>query len=191
MAVLAPGIPYTSQSEQWRGGGSERRDVFRPRASLCIEYRYWPGGREAFAINHAQIDAATNALPRFAVRGRRRSGDGPLVERHTFLLGSGSDPQRPARSLGGPARGEMASHVIDGQSGAEVVGPDGRILAGNAVVVDPAWRPATAAAAMMAASPDTSNTDYLGAVRYGWMHETGLNINRFLARLAQTAIGRR
>jgi hypothetical protein len=55
----------------------------------------------------------------------------------------------------------MASHVIDGQSGAEVVGPDGRILAGNAVVVDPAWRPATAAAAMMAASPDTSNTDYL------------------------------
>jgi hypothetical protein len=61
----------------------------------------------------------------------------------------------------------MASHVIDGQSGAEVVGPDVRILAGNAVVVDPAWRPATAAAAMMAASPDTSNTDYLGAVRYG------------------------
>jgi hypothetical protein len=53
----------------------------------------------------------------------------------------------------------MASHVIDGQSGTYDVVPDVRILAGNAVVVNPAWRPATAAAAMMAASPDTSNAD--------------------------------
>jgi hypothetical protein len=59
----------------------------------------------------------------------------------------------------------MASHVIDGQSGTYDIVPDVRILAGNAVVVDPAWRPATAAAAMMVASPDTGNTGCLGAVR--------------------------
>ena len=59
----------------------------------------------------------------------------------------------------------MASHVIDGQSGTYDVGSDVRILARTAVVVDPVWRPVTAAAAMTAASPDTSNTDCLGAVR--------------------------
>jgi hypothetical protein len=61
----------------------------------------------------------------------------------------------------------MASHVIDGQSGTYDVGPNVRILACNAVAVDPPWRPATAAAAMTAALPETSNTDCLGAVPYG------------------------
>jgi hypothetical protein len=91
-----PGIPYTSQSEQRRGAASERRDMSSPIAFLCIEYRSWPGGREAFAIDHAQIEVVTNALLRFAVRARRRSGDGPPVERRMFKLGSGSDFQRHA-----------------------------------------------------------------------------------------------
>jgi hypothetical protein len=59
----------------------------------------------------------------------------------------------------------MAPHVIDGQSGTYDVGSDVSFLARNAVVVDPVWRPATAVAAMTAASPDTSNTECLGAVR--------------------------
>ena len=59
----------------------------------------------------------------------------------------------------------MVFHVIDGQSGTYDVGSDVSVLARTAVVVDPVWRPATAAAAMTGASPDTSNTDCLGAVR--------------------------
>jgi hypothetical protein len=90
VAVPVPGIPYTSQSEHRRGAASERRDVSRPIASLYINYRSWPGGREAFAVNHAQIDAATNVLPRFAVR----APSGLPVGRRTFVLGSRSDFQR-------------------------------------------------------------------------------------------------
>jgi hypothetical protein len=53
----------------------------------------------------------------------------------------------------------MTSHVIDSQSGTYDVGLDVRILARKAVVVNPAWRPPTAAAAMTATLPDTSNAD--------------------------------
>ena len=43
------------------------------------------------------------------------------------------------RSVGGLARGEMASHVIDGQSATYDVGSDVSFLARNAVVIDPVW----------------------------------------------------
>jgi hypothetical protein len=44
-----------------------------------------------------------------------------------------------SRSIGGLARGEMASHVIDGQRGTYDVGSDVSFLARNAVVIDPVW----------------------------------------------------
>jgi hypothetical protein len=44
-----------------------------------------------------------------------------------------------SRSIGGLARGEMAPHVIDGQSGTYDVGSGVSFLARNAVVIDPVW----------------------------------------------------
>jgi hypothetical protein len=41
------------------------------------------------------------------------------------------------KAVGGPARGEMASNVIDSQSGTYDVGPDVQILARKVVAVDP------------------------------------------------------
>jgi hypothetical protein len=116
LAVPVPGIPYTSQSEQRRGAASERRDVsnlYRPcRSNTAFGYE------GATRLTSAML-RLTPPRTRFLV-SRFRHGEDQVTALRLNAVRSCSAPGLTSRgmprSVGGLARGEMASHVIDGQS---------------------------------------------------------------------------